>query len=84
MLKINQAVSHKLMPHNQDPAFHSKFWETHRKDDHTICPPDIEKRRKKPGKLPRIKINGGRIRNSVQETPIMDIIRNNFSWLDQI
>jgi hypothetical protein len=46
MLKINQAVSHKPMPHNQDPAFHSKFWETHRKDDHTICPPDIEKRRK--------------------------------------
>jgi hypothetical protein len=44
----------------------------------------ILKRGEKTRKLPRIKINGGRIRNSVQETPIMDIIRNNFSWLDQI
>jgi hypothetical protein len=30
-----------------------------------FCPPDIEKRRRKAGKLPGIKINGGRIRNPI-------------------
>jgi hypothetical protein len=44
---------------------------------------DIEKRRKA-GKLPGVKIDGGRIRNPVQETLIIDIIGDNFPWLDQI
>jgi hypothetical protein len=72
------------MPHNQDPAFHSKFWETHSKDDHTILPPNIEKGRSKTGKSPRSKIDGGRIRNSIQKTLIMSATRNNLPWFNQI
>jgi hypothetical protein len=47
-------------------------------------PPDVEKGRRKTRKLPGVQIDGSRIRNPIQKTAIMDIIRNNFSWLDQI
>jgi hypothetical protein len=43
-----------------------------------FCPPDVEKGRRKTGKLPRVQINGSRIRNPIQKTTIIDIIRNNF------
>jgi hypothetical protein len=47
-------------------------------------PPDVEERGRKARKLPGIKIVGGRIRNTVQETPIMNITRDNLLWFNQI
>jgi hypothetical protein len=47
-------------------------------------PPDDKKGRRKTGELPGVKINSSRVRNPIQETKIMDIIRDNFPWLDQI
>jgi hypothetical protein len=49
-----------------------------------FCPPDVEKERRKTGELPRVKINSSRVKNPIQETTIMDIIMDNFSWLNQI
>jgi hypothetical protein len=49
-----------------------------------FCPPDVEKGRRKTRELLGVKIDSGRVRNPIQETTIMDIIRDNFSWLDQI
>jgi hypothetical protein len=47
-------------------------------------PPNVEKGRRKTRKLPRVMIDSGRVRNPVQKTPIMDIVGDNFSWLNQI
>jgi hypothetical protein len=49
-----------------------------------FCPPDVEKVGRKNGELLGDKIDSGRIRNPVQKTPIMNIIGDNFLWLDQI
>jgi hypothetical protein len=49
-----------------------------------FCPPDVEKVGRKTGELLGDKIDSGRIRNPVQKTPIMNIIGDNFLWLDQI
>jgi hypothetical protein len=49
-----------------------------------FCPPDIEKGRRKTGKLLGVKIDSGRVKNPIQKTPIMNVIKDNFRWLDQI
>jgi hypothetical protein len=49
-----------------------------------FCPLDVEKGRSKAGKSPRIKVNGGRIRDLIQKTLIISAIWNNLPWLNQV
>jgi hypothetical protein len=46
--------------------------------------PDVKKGRNEAGKSPRRKINGGRIRNPIQEMLIISTTRNNLPWVNQI
>jgi hypothetical protein len=49
-----------------------------------LCPPDVEKGKRKTRELAGVKVDSSRIRNSIQEMTIMDVIRDNFPWLDKM